>query len=161
MRLGSPATWVVETPRCCKSFWVEAMSSRSGTLARSSGSAISRLAHMIGSAAFLAPLISTVPSSGTPPLMRMRSMGGRKSFSLELGQGDAGLSHILALAVGIGDFGLLGALQEQELADAFVGVDPRRQRRRVADLQRHVALPFRLEWRDVHEHAAPRVGALA
>ena len=31
---------------------------------------------MIGRAAFFAPLISTVPSSGTPPLIRMRSMGG-------------------------------------------------------------------------------------
>ena len=29
---------------------------------------------MIGRAAFLAPLISTAPSSGTPPLMMIRSM---------------------------------------------------------------------------------------
>ena len=38
IRPGSPATWVAETPRCCSSCWVEAMSARSGTLARSSGS---------------------------------------------------------------------------------------------------------------------------
>ena len=50
-------------------------------------------------------------------------MGGTDVLPLELGQGHPGLAHILAFPVGIGDLGLTLALEEQELADALVGVD--------------------------------------
>jgi hypothetical protein len=51
--------------------------------------------------------------------------------------------------------------EEQHLRAAFVGVDLRRQRRGVGELERHVAFPLRLEGRDVDDDAAARVGALA
>src|SRR5262249_13338149 len=45
-----------------------------GMLPRRSGSRVSRAAHMIGSAAFLAPEMRTSPASGTPPSMTSLSM---------------------------------------------------------------------------------------
>src|SRR5689334_14474008 len=48
---------------------------RRGTLARRSGSAVSSAAHMIGSAAFLAPETRASPSSARPPRMRSLSIG--------------------------------------------------------------------------------------
>ena len=51
------------------------------------------------------------------------------------------------------------AFEEQHLRDAFVRVDLRRQRRRVRELERHIAFPFRLERRDVDDDAAARIGA--
>src|SRR5205085_3557031 len=46
-----------------------------GTLASRSGSAVRSAAHMMGKAAFWAPLTCTSPSSGTPPRMRSLSTG--------------------------------------------------------------------------------------
>src|SRR6266404_5757838 len=46
-----------------------------GTLASTSGWAVSSAAHMIGRAAFFAPETYTCPSSGTPPRMRSLSTG--------------------------------------------------------------------------------------
>src|SRR5712692_5219693 len=53
---------------------IVAMSARSGKFARISGSAVSRLAAISGSAAFLAPPILIVPDSGTPPWIRILSI---------------------------------------------------------------------------------------
>src|SRR5512141_2100349 len=50
------------------------MSARSGRLARTSGSAVNRLAAISGSDAFLAPPILIVPDSGTPPRIRIWSI---------------------------------------------------------------------------------------
>ena len=62
------------------------MSRTWGMFSRMTGSSVSRAAAMAGSAAFLAPLMRTVPSSGLPPRMTnlsMRVVGYRLSvFSL-------------------------------------------------------------------------------
>src|SRR5512140_2961477 len=49
-------------------------SRRCGTLVSRSGAAERSAAHMIGSAAFLAPEMRTSPESGTPPRIRSLSM---------------------------------------------------------------------------------------
>ena len=51
-----------------------AMSARPGTFSRLRVSAVNRLAAISGKAAFLAPPIAITPSSGTPPVMRIRSI---------------------------------------------------------------------------------------
>src|ERR1035438_6949984 len=50
------------------------MSRTCGTFSRITGSSVSRAAAMQGSAAFFAPLIRTVPSSGLPPRITSLSM---------------------------------------------------------------------------------------
>ena len=50
------------------------VSLKSGTRRMTHGSSVSSAAAMTGSAAFLLPLISTSPCSGTPPLIRKLSM---------------------------------------------------------------------------------------
>ena len=47
---------------------------RFGTRRMTHGSLVSNVAAMMGSTAFFAPLISTSPCKGTPPLMRKLSM---------------------------------------------------------------------------------------
>ena len=47
---------------------------RAGTLRMTQGSRVSRVAAMMGSTAFLAPLMATSPHSGTPPLINRLSM---------------------------------------------------------------------------------------
>ena len=47
---------------------------RLGTRRMTHGSPVSNVAAMIGSTAFLAPLISTSPCNGTPPLIKKLSM---------------------------------------------------------------------------------------
>ena len=61
----------------------------------------------------------------------------------------------------VGHLARLVALEEQHLRDALVGVDLRRQRRRVRDLDRDVPFPLGLERRHVHDDAAARVGRFA
>src|SRR3546814_658273 len=56
-------------------------------------------------------------------------------------QCDPALSHIFAGAVRIAGFTWLVALQEEELARAFVGVDLCGQRRGIGKLQRHMTFP--------------------
>jgi len=82
-------------------------------------------------------------------------------FLLELWQDDALLTLVFALFVLVADFRWFVALEEENLAEAFVGVDTRGQRRRVGDFEGDETLPFRLERRDVHDDAATRVGGLA
>src|SRR5512147_199149 len=78
-----------------------------------------------------------------------------------LGQRDPALTLVLAAAVLVAGFADLVALEEQHLRAALAGVDLGRQRCGVAELQRHVAFPLRLERRDVDDDPAARVGALA
>src|SRR5919204_2667160 len=61
------------TPMRASSFAIVATSMRRGTPRSESGLAVRSAAHMIGSAAFLAPEMRTSPSSGRPPLMRSLS----------------------------------------------------------------------------------------
>src|SRR5579859_3633681 len=56
-------------------FAIVATSIRRGTLSSASGRSVSSAAHMIGSAAFLAPETRISPSSGLPPVMRSLSTG--------------------------------------------------------------------------------------
>ncbi len=75
---GSPAPSAppmpIATPCCTKRLAIVVMSARSGRLARTNGSAVSRLAAISGSAAFLAPPILIVPDKGTPPRIRILSI---------------------------------------------------------------------------------------
>src|SRR5581483_6576326 len=89
---------------------------------------------------------------GIPP-----SYSGRS----DLRQGDALLSLVLAAAVAVRNLAHLVGLDEDDLGDALVGIDLGGQRRRVGELERHVALPLGLERRDVDDDAAARVGRLA
>jgi hypothetical protein len=50
------------------------VSLKSGTRRMTHGSSVRSVAANIGSAAFLLPLISTVPCNGTPPLIKKLSM---------------------------------------------------------------------------------------
>ena len=54
-------------------------SASAGTFSRTTGWAVSRLAAMAGSAAFLAALTSTAPSRGTPPSISSRTGISRSS----------------------------------------------------------------------------------
>src|SRR4051794_21704327 len=82
---------------------------------------------------------------------------------LELRQSHPGLLLVLPLLVGVAGLAdvIVIGLEEQNLADAFVGVDLGREGRRIADLEGHVAFPLGLEWRDVGDDAAARVRGLS
>src|SRR5919106_46229 len=64
-----------------------------------------------------------------------------RNGGLELRQRHALLAHIFAGAVGVAHLARLVALEEQELARAFVGIDLGRKRGRVREFERHMALP--------------------
>src|SRR6266849_8675325 len=81
--------------------------------------------------------------------------------ALELRQNDSLLILVLALAVRVTGLAHLVGLEEQNLAQPFIGVDLGRQRRRVRDLERHKALPLRIKRRHIHNNAAPRISRLA
>src|SRR5690606_32782440 len=80
---------------------------------------------------------------------------------LGLGQRHALLSLIFPAAILIRDLADLVRFQEQHLRHTLVGVNLRRERRRVRELERDVAFPFRLERRHVHDDAAARIRGLA
>src|SRR5262249_41113183 len=63
---------------------------------------------------------------------------------------------ILVFALLVGVAGLAHGLsaEEQNLGDAFVGVNLGGQRSRVADLDGNLAAPFRLQRRDIYDDAA-------
>src|SRR6056297_895305 len=96
---------------------------------------------------------STVRGGGGTNDPSTRRASARTS---QLRQRHPALAHVLALAIGVRRLGPLVALEEQQLHDALVRVHLRRQRRRVRQLQRHVALPARLQRRDVRHD--PRAG---
>ncbi len=50
------------------------VSLKSGTRRMTHGSSVSSAAAMMGSAAFLLPLMATSPCNGTPPLIKKLSM---------------------------------------------------------------------------------------
>src|SRR5712691_9150675 len=64
----------IATPCCTRRLAIVVTSARSGRLAKTSGSALSRLAAISGNAAFLAPPILIVPDNGTPPRIRILSI---------------------------------------------------------------------------------------
>src|SRR5664279_4082672 len=79
----------------------------------------------------------------------------------DLGKRNALLALVLAAAVLVRRLADLVRFEEDHLRDAFVGVDLRRKRRRVRELERDVAFPLRLERRHVDDDAAARIRALA
>src|SRR3954462_5990237 len=70
-----PAGARVSTPIGRSSFAMVRTSMSCATLVRRSGWSVRSAAHMMGSAAFLAPEMRTSPSSGRPPRMRSLSTG--------------------------------------------------------------------------------------
>src|SRR4051812_35640990 len=68
-----------------------------------------------------------------------------RNDDLKLGKGHALLAHIFAGTVGVADFARLVALEEQELARAFVGVDLGRERRGVGEFESHMPFPAGLK----------------
>jgi hypothetical protein len=52
---------------------------------------------------------------------------------------------VFAFAVGVADFAHFVGLEEQDLAEAFVGVDAGRERRGVGDLEGDEAFPLGFE----------------
>src|SRR6185503_16770332 len=64
--LASRDAWTPMRPRSCSSV---PTSRRRGTFDSRSGSSVSSAAHMMGSAAFLAPETLSSPESGRPPVM--------------------------------------------------------------------------------------------
>src|SRR4029450_3721859 len=95
------------------------------------------------------------------PATRSVRVGERAAPTSGLGQRHPVLALVLAAAVLVTGLADLVALEEDDLGTAFDGVDLGRQRRRVAELERYVALPLGLEGRDVDDDPAPRVGALS
>ena len=81
--------------------------------------------------------------------------------SLQLWQNDSLLRLVLAFAVSVAGFTNLVGLEEDDLAKALVGINSRRERRGVRDLQRYEAFPLGLERGHVHDDAAAGVGAFA
>src|SRR6186713_3115351 len=75
----------------------------------------------------------------------------RREQSLYLRQRHTRLLEVLPLLIRVRPFARLVALEEQDLRDAFIGVDLRRQWGRVRDLERDEAFPLGLERRDVHD----------
>src|SRR5712692_7288149 len=79
---------------------------------------------------------------------------------LDRREDDPLLTLVLPLPVRVRRLARLVGLEEEYLGNALVGVDLRGQRRRIADLQRHVAFPLGLEGRDIGDDPAPGVGRL-
>src|SRR4029434_886926 len=81
--------------------------------------------------------------------------------SSDLGKRDALLPLVLAAAVLVRHLADLVGLEEDHLGHTFVGVDLRRKRRGVRELERHVPFPLGLERRHVDDDAAARVRRLS
>src|ERR1700687_379843 len=83
-----------------------------------------------------------------------------KISSLQLRQHDPLLRLVFAFAVSVADFADFVGLEEEDLAQAFVGVDTSREGRGVGDFEGDEAFPLGLEWRYVDDDAAARIRAL-
>src|ERR1700739_1281566 len=81
--------------------------------------------------------------------------------SLQLWQNDSLLGLVLAFAVGVAGFANLVGLEEDDLAQALVGINSCRERRGVRDFQRNEAFPLGLERGHVHDDAAASIGTFA
>src|SRR5690242_20511572 len=111
-RASSVAAFVIVTPCWPSRFAMVRISARSGRLAKTSGSAVKRLAAISGRAAFLAPPIGIVPVSGVPPRIRMRSMTSAPDAGCFYGREGRGSSRRVVFRLAHGGFGqglLLGA----------------------------------------------------
>jgi hypothetical protein len=84
-----------------------------------------------------------------------------ETAQLQLGQHDSLLRLIFPFAIFVAGFADLIGLKEQDLAEAFVGVDFCGQRRGVRNFEGDEALPLRLKGRDVDDDAAAGVSGFA
>src|ERR1700729_571617 len=94
------------------------------------------------------------------PLHLYRSAAAEPLPYSQLRQNNSLLLLILSLAIRIAGLARLVAVKEQNLAQSLVGVNLRRQRRGIRNLQRDKSLPLRLEGCHVHNNAAARIGRL-
>src|SRR5579863_8691963 len=85
----------------------------------------------------------------------------QRGKSSETRQNDPLLRLVFPLFVLVRDFAKLVRLEENHLAQSFIRINSRRQRRGVADFQRHEPLPLRLERRHVDDDPAPRIRRFA
>src|SRR5438094_831711 len=76
----------------------------------------------------------------------------------DLRQRDPLLPLILAAAVLVRCVAHLVGFEEDHLRNALVGIDLRRQRRRIREFERHVAFPFGLEGSYVYDNSATCIG---
>ncbi len=83
------------------------------------------------------------------------------SYELEFWQCDAALVHVFAGFVGVAGFAGAIALEKEELADAFVGVDAGGEGGGVADFDGDLAFPFGFEGGHVDDDAAARIGGFS
>jgi hypothetical protein len=77
---------------------------------------------------------------------------------LQLGQHDSLLFLVLAGFVFVAGFAGFVALEEEDLAEALIGVDLGRQRSGIGDFQSNKAFPFGLKGSHVHDNAAAGIG---
>src|SRR5438270_11663119 len=89
---------------------------RFGTRRMIHGSAVRRVAAIIGSTAFLAPLMSTSPRSGTPPFIKKLSMRDQYSRALIIIGGNRFDNPVLFLENVANRFGLVIAEFKHDFA---------------------------------------------
>ena len=77
------------------------------------------------------------------------------------GRRNPSLSHVLATALFVSHLTLLIGLIKQHLSHAFIGINLGRQRRGIGKFQSDMAFPLWLQWRDVNDNAAARIGGFA
>jgi hypothetical protein len=82
-------------------------------------------------------------------------------FSLQLRQHNPCLLLVLPGFISVAGFARLVALEEEYLAQAFIGIDLGWQRGAVGNFQRHKAFPLGLKGRYVHNNAAARIGGFS
>ena len=69
--------------------------------------------------------------------------------------------HVFSSPICVTGLAYLGGEEKDNLGEAFVRVDSRRQWRRVGNLQGHMPFPLRLKWSHIHDDATAGVGGLA
>src|SRR5215472_13315348 len=92
-------------------------------------------------------------------MLRQAASGATRSS--KLWQDDSLLSLVLSFSVGVAGFADFVGFEEDDLAQAFVGIDSRRKRRSVRDFEGDESFPLGLERGHVDDDAAAGVGALA
>src|SRR5580700_9330853 len=82
------------------------------------------------------------------------------TLDLQPRQDNTALRLVLPLLILVAHFAIFVRFKEKHLAQPFIRINLRRQRRGIADLQRHKPFPLRLKRRHVHNNPAPRIRRL-
>src|SRR5689334_8784267 len=80
---------------------------------------------------------------------------------LQLWQYDSLLCLVFAFPISVAGLADLIRLEEYDLAEALIRINPGGERRSVRDFESDKSLPLRLEGRHIHNDAAAGIGALA